>query len=68
METIFEVRTGRQSLAVVTASTAQEALGEYLRGLGCRHDEVKKLGTDSASWRGAVYRATPAGSKRRRAA
>jgi hypothetical protein len=68
METIYEVRTGRQQVAVVNASTAQEALSEYLRGLGCRHDEVRRLGTNSASWRGAVYRAVPAGPKRRRAA
>jgi hypothetical protein len=56
----YEVRTGRHTVAVVTASSAAEALGEYLRGLGCRHDEIVRMGTDASSWRGAVYRAVPA--------
>jgi hypothetical protein len=57
--TSYEVRTGRHAVAVLTASTASEALGEYLRGLGCRHDEIVRMGADAASWRGAVYRAVP---------
>jgi hypothetical protein len=47
----------------VTASTAAEALGEYLRGLGCRQDEIVRMGTDVSSWRGAVYRAVAADAK-----
>jgi hypothetical protein len=66
--TSYEVRTGRHAVAVLTASTASEAVGEYLRGLGCRHDEIVRMGTDAASWRGAVYRAVPVGGKARRAA
>lgn len=64
----YEVRTGRNKVAVVTASSAAEALGEYLRGLGCRHDEIVRMGTDASAWRGAVYRAVPAGGKTLRAA
>ena len=56
----FEVRSGRQTVAVRSASTAQEALVEYLRGLGCRDDEIKRLGTNAASWRGAMFKAVPA--------
>ncbi len=63
--TRYEVRTGRHVVAVLTASTASEALGEYLRGLGCRHDESVRMGTDASSWRGAVYRAVPTGGKGR---
>ena len=66
--TRYEVRTGRHAVAVVTASTAGEALGEYLRGLGCKHDEIVRMGTDASSWRGAVYRAVPLGGSGRRAA
>jgi hypothetical protein len=66
--TRYEVRTGRHVVAVMTASTAAEALGEYLRGLGCRHDEIVRMGTDASSWRGAVYRAAPEGGKGQRAA
>jgi hypothetical protein len=66
--TRYEVRTGRHAVAVVTASSAAEALGDYLRGLGCRHDEIVRMGTDVSSWRGAVYRAVPADGKGLRAA
>jgi hypothetical protein len=66
--TRYEVRTGRHVVAVMTASTASEALGEYLRGLGCRREEIVRMGTDASSWRGAVYRAVPADGKDLRAA
>lgn len=60
MATSFEVRSGRQRVALLTASSAHEALTEYLRGLGCRHDEVRRIGVDVAAWRGATYKAVPA--------
>jgi hypothetical protein len=66
--TSYEVRCGRRTVALHTASTANEALGDYLRGLGCRKDEIVRMGDDAASWRGAVYRAVPAGGNRRNAA
>jgi hypothetical protein len=59
MSTSYEVRTGRRAVAVRSASTAQEALTDYLRALGCRHDEIVKMGVDAAAWRGAVYSAVP---------
>jgi hypothetical protein len=66
--TTYEVRTGRHVVAVTTASSAAEALGEYLRGLGCRRDEIVRMGSDVSSWRGAVYRAVPADGDGLRAA
>lgn len=57
--TTYEVRCGRRAVGLHLANTAQEALGDHLRGLGCKPDEIRKLGTDAASWRGAVYRAVP---------
>jgi hypothetical protein len=62
---IYEIRSGRQRVAVQDASSEQEALFDYMRSLGCRDDEIVRLGTRAASWRGAVYsvrrrpRATP---------
>jgi hypothetical protein len=41
------------------ATTTYEALIEYLRGLGCRDDEIVRIGTGAAAWRGAVYNAKP---------
>lgn len=51
----YEVRSGRHAVALKEASTAQEALMEYLRGLGCPENEIVRMGAAKASWRGAVY-------------
>jgi hypothetical protein len=64
----WEVRTGRHVVGHMSATTAHEAVGEYLRGIGCHRDEIRRMGSDTACWRGAVYRAVPAGDDRRRAA
>ena len=54
--TSYVVLSGRHAVALQNASSAQEALIDYLKALGCRDDEIVRMGTDSASWRGAVYR------------
>jgi hypothetical protein len=64
----YEVRSGGRVVALRTASTAHEALIDYLRGLGCRGDEVVRLGSGAAAWRGAVYNAVPTAEDDRRAA
>jgi hypothetical protein len=63
----FEVRCGGRAVGRMTASTAQEALGEYLRAIGCNRAEIVRMGSDAASWRGATYRAVPAASQTARA-
>jgi hypothetical protein len=55
MRTSYEVRSGRHAVAMKDASTAQEALFEYLRGLGCRDSEIVRMGDAKAAWRGAIY-------------
>jgi hypothetical protein len=64
----YEVRSGRRAVALRTASSEQEALSDYLRGLGCREDEIVRMGFGVASWRGAVYRVVPAPGEDLRAA
>jgi hypothetical protein len=59
MGTSYEVRSGRRALSFRNASTAQEALIEYLRASGCGDDEIVRLGPDAVAWRGAVYNAAP---------
>jgi hypothetical protein len=56
----FEVRCSGQAVALRTASSAQEALGDYLRSLGCKHAEIVRMGAAAAAWRGATYSAVPA--------
>lgn len=60
MRSNYEVRSGRRAVALKTASTAHEALFDYLRGLGCRDSEIVRMGDDAAAWRGAIYRVVPA--------
>jgi hypothetical protein len=57
IRTSFEVRSGRRAVSQQRASTAREAIIEYLRSMGCRDQEMSTLGADSISWNGAVYRA-----------
>ncbi len=57
IRTSYEVRCGRRLISRQRASTAREAIIEYLRSLGCRDDEMSWLGADAISWNGAVYRA-----------
>jgi hypothetical protein len=62
MGTTYVVRSGGSDVALTSASTAHEALRDYLRGLGCRDDEIVRMSDDAAAWRGALYRAVPATS------
>jgi hypothetical protein len=55
----YEIRSGRRVVAVRSGPTAQQALIDYVRSLGCRDAEIIRLGVDAISWRGARYSATP---------
>jgi hypothetical protein len=59
----YEVHTGDRLLGSREASTAQAALFDYVRSLGCQDEEVMKLAPDVISWRGAVFRAVHVSSK-----
>ena len=51
---------GGEPVGVIEANTAQEAVLDYLRSLGYHEEEIVRVGSDAASWRGAVYTAVPA--------
>ena len=59
----YEVHSGDRLIGFRTASTAQAALFDYVRSLGCRDEEVMKLAPDTISWRGAVYSAVQVSSE-----
>jgi hypothetical protein len=59
----YELRSGEHRIGLREASTAQQALLDYLRARGCADDEITRLGPDAVSWRGAVYRAVPVSSE-----
>jgi hypothetical protein len=56
----FVIKSGRRSVTVESAGSAQQALVDYLRSLGCRDSEIVRLGASSIAWRGARYSAVPA--------
>jgi hypothetical protein len=58
MRSAYDIVSGRRVVSRQSATTTQEALIEYLRGLGCRDDEIVRVGTTAVAWRGAVYRAS----------
>jgi hypothetical protein len=62
MRLSYEVHCGKRLVSLQNASTATEAVIEYLRSMGTRSDEITRVSNDAVTWRGAVYRAVPLGS------
>jgi hypothetical protein len=67
VRTNYEVCSGGRTVSLQVASSAAEALKDYLRALGCPDSEVVRLGSETAAWRGAVYRAVPSDAQTLRA-
>jgi hypothetical protein len=59
----FVIHSGRRSVTVQGAGSAQQALIDYLRSLGCRDSEIVRLGASTIAWRGARYTAALAPSE-----
>lgn len=53
----YTVYSGRRALAVRDACTPAQAVTDYLRGRGCRSDEISRVGRSDLAWRGAVFTA-----------
>jgi hypothetical protein len=62
MRSTYQLRLGARPIGLREATSAQEAVLDYIRAQGCCEQEIVRLGTDAASWRGAVYKAVPASS------
>jgi hypothetical protein len=55
----FEIHSGRRTIAIQFSSSALQAAIDYVRALGSSLDEVRILGPDTVSWRGARFVAVP---------
>jgi hypothetical protein len=55
----YSVFSGRRSVGVRKAWSPAEAVIEYLAGMGCRADEIVRMGPNSVIWRGATFSAAP---------
>lgn len=54
----YSVCSGRRTVGVKKAWSPAEAVIEYLAGLGCRSNEIVRMGPNSVIWRGATFTAT----------
>ena len=55
----FEIHSGRRTIATQFSSSALQAAIDYARTFGSSISEVRVLGPDTVSWRGARFLAVP---------
>ena len=53
----YEIYSGRRVVSTQYSSSATQAAVDYVRAQGIKDDEIRRLGVDLVSWRGAHYRA-----------
>ena len=53
----YEIHSGRRVVSIQNSATPLQAVVDYVRSLGCSDDEIRRLGVDSVSWRGARFSA-----------
>lgn len=55
----YEIRSGRRTVKVQRSVSAQQAVLDYVRSFGSPENEIRIVGVDSVSWRGARFTAFP---------
>lgn len=55
----YEIRSGKQAVSIRSGPSAQQALLDYVKSLGCKDNEIIRLSDSMVSWRGARYVAVP---------
>ena len=55
----YSVCSGRREVGVRKAWSPAEAVIEYLVGMGCRGNEIVRMGPSAVTWRGATFTAAP---------
>ena len=53
----YEIQSGRRTVSTQYSVSALQAVVDYVRSFGCGDDEIRRLGVDSVSWRGARFSA-----------
>ena len=53
----YEIYSGRRVVSTQFSVSASQAVIDYVRSWGVKDDEIRRLGVDSVSWRGAQFRA-----------
>jgi hypothetical protein len=53
----YEIHSGRRIVSTQMSVSPLQAVVDYVRAWGVKDDEIRRLGVDSVSWRGAQFRA-----------
>lgn len=53
----YEIHSGRRVVSTQYSVSTSQALVDYVRSLGVKDDEIRRLGVDRVSWRGAQFSA-----------
>ena len=53
----YEIHSGRRVVSTQLSVSASQAVIDYVRSYGVKDDEIRRLGVDSVSWRGAHFKA-----------
>jgi hypothetical protein len=53
----YEIRSGRRVVCVQESVSPLQAVVDYVRSLGTADSEIRRLGPDTVSWRGALFSA-----------
>jgi hypothetical protein len=54
----YEIRSGRRTVSIQSSVSPLQAVVDYVRMFGS-DSEIRRLGVDSVSWRGARFSAVP---------
>jgi hypothetical protein len=55
----YEIHSGRRKVSIQTSVSALQAVVDYVRMFGGRDDEIRMVGVDTVTWRGARFSAAP---------
>jgi hypothetical protein len=53
----YEIHSGRRIVSTQYSVSPLSAVVDYVRSYGVKDDEIRRLGVDRVSWRGAQFRA-----------
>ena len=53
----YEIHAGRRIVSTQFSGSELQAVVDYVRSYGVEDDEIRRLGVDSVSWRGAQFKA-----------
>ena len=53
----YEIHSGRRVISTQFSISPLQAVVDYVRSYGVKDDEIRRVGADCVSWRGAQFRA-----------